>query len=92
MAKKKRYIPKKFIYTDMDDTQTIALQGKSGRMMGRRRVKKGERGDRTFPRRVRGGEKGSKKYGGLILGRSPPIKVRASKRKRGTTRTIRRKL
>ena len=89
MAKKKRYIPKRFIYTDIDDTQTIALQGKDGRMRGRRRVKKGERGDRTFPRRVRGGEKGSQKYGGLIMGRSPPIKVRASKTRRGT---IRRKL
>jgi hypothetical protein len=86
VKKKKRYIPKKFIYIDKDDTQTIALQGKSGRMMGRRVVKKGEKGDRTFPRRVRGGEKGSKKYGGWIMGRSPPIKVRASKKRRGTIR------
>ncbi len=86
MAKKKRYIPKKFIYIDRDDTQTIALQAKSGRMIGRRRVKKGEKGDRTFPRRVRGGEKGSKKYGGWILGRSQPIKVRAGKKARGTVR------
>ena len=88
MAKKKKlYIPKRFIYADKDDTQTVALRNsKTGRLRGRRVVKKNEVGDFTFPRRVRGGKKGSKKYGGFILGRTPPIKVRASKKRRGTIR------
>lgn len=91
--KKKRRIPKRFIYIDKNDRQTIGTRNKkTGRMTGRRVLKKGEIGDRTFPVRVRGGEKGSKKYGGWILGRSPPIKVKGSKNKRGTTKTIIRKL
>ena len=84
---KKRYIPSKYIYIDRDDKQTLALREReTGHLRGRRVVRKGEKGDRTFPRRVRGGEHGSKKYGGWILGRSPSVLVRGDSSKRGTLR------
>lgn len=81
---KKRYIPKRLIYIDRDDRQTKALRNpRTGKLLGRRAVKKGERGDKTFPRRVRSGP-----WGGIILGRSKAIKVRGSK----TARAHKRKL
>jgi len=84
---KKRYIPSRFIYIDRDDKQTLALREReSGHLRGRRVVRKGEKGDRTFPRRVRGGEHGSPRYGGWILGRSPPVSIRGDNLKRGTIR------
>lgn len=80
MAKKKiRYK----IYIDRDDKQTVALRDKeTGRLQGRRVVRKNEAGDRTFPRRV----SSPKKYAGEIIGRSKSIPVRASKNRRGTIR------
>lgn len=84
VKKKKIKVPKSWIYLDKNDTQTIATRNtQTGRLTGRRRVKKSEKGDSTFPRRV--GHKGSK-YDGVILGRSPKVKVRASSKKRGTIR------
>ena len=80
----RRNIPSKFIYIDRDDRQTVALRHKSGKLRGRRAVRKGERGDRTFPRRVRGGEHGSAEAGGWIMGRSKP--VRGDRMKRGAIR------
>ena len=78
--KKKRKIPKSFIYID-DDYGTRSIQHpKTGKMMGRRKVS--GIGDRTAVRRVKKGHPMS----GQIMGRTQPIKVRASKKKRGTVR------
>ena len=82
MAKKtkKIKIPKSFIYIDMDYGTRSVQHPKTGKMMGRRKVR--GLGDRTAVRRVKKGHASS----GQIMGRTAPIKVRASKRKRGTIR------
>ena len=80
MAKKKRKISKSFIYVDRD-FGTIATQNpKTGKMTGRKRV--GGFGDKTAVRRVKKGHPMS----GQIMGRTGPIKVRGSSKKRGTVR------
>lgn len=82
MAKKRRQIPKAWIYVDRDDTQTLSLRDReTGKMEGRRVVHKREKGDRTFPRRVSKGP-----YAGEILGRSKAIPVRGDEKKRGAIR------
>jgi len=81
MAKKKRKtIPKSWIYVDKDYGTKAIQHPKTGKMMGRTKVK--GLGDRTAVRRVRTGHPTS----GQIMGRTVPIKVRASKKKRGTVR------
>jgi len=78
--KKKKIIPKKWIYVDRDYRTRAIQHPKTGKMMGRKRVT--GVGDRTAVRRVRKGHDSS----GQIIGRTAPIKVRASKKKRGTVR------
>jgi len=79
--KKKRRIPKTWIVMDKGSFTRSIQHPETGRMLGRRKIKKRERSDLTHVKRVREG-----KYSGMILGRTPPIKVRASKNRRGTLR------
>lgn len=79
MARKIKYK----LYIDRDDTQTVATRNsETGRLTGRRVIRKRERGDKTFPRRV----SSPKKYAGEIMGRSQAIQVRGDSEKRGTIR------
>ncbi len=82
MAKqtKKRTIPKTWIYVDRDFGTKAIQSKKTGKMLGRKKVS--GVGDRTAILRVKKGHARS----GQILGRTTPIKVRASKKKRGTVR------
>ena len=76
---KKRKISKKLLYVDKDYRTRSVQHPKTGKMMGRKRVP--GRGDSTAVYRVKSG---SRK--GQIFGRTQPIKVKASKKKRGTVR------
>ena len=78
--KKKKAIPKKWIYVDKDYGTRAIQSKKTGKMMGRKKVK--GVGDRTALRRVKKGHPQS----GQIIGRTAPIPVRASSNKRGTVR------
>ena len=82
MAKKnkKRKIPKSFIYIDRDYGTQAIQHPKTGKMLGRKRVQ--GVGDRTAVRRVKKGHPAS----GQIMGRTAPIKVRASKKARAHIR------
>ena len=79
-TKKKKKIPQAWIYVDRNYGTRSIQHPKTGKMLGRKRVQ--GVGDRTAVRRVEKGHSSS----GQIIGRSPPIKVRASKTKRGTIR------
>ncbi len=77
--KKKRRIPKSFLYVDKDFSTKSVQHPKTGKMQGRVRVK--GVGDRTAILRVKKGE-----HIGEIWGRTKPIKVRGSKKVRGHLR------
>ncbi len=76
MAKKIRY--RTYIGKDFGTVATRNL--KTGKLTGRKAVK--GFGDKTAVRRV----SSPKEWRGTIRGRTPPIKVRGSKRARGTLR------
>ena len=77
--KKKRKISRKLLYIDKD-YKTRAIQNpKTGKMRGRKRVS--GRGDSTAVYRVKSGPRK-----GQIMGRTTPIKVRASKKARAHLR------
>lgn len=79
MAKRKRRIPKAFVLIDKS-SRTKSLQDKStGRMQGRIRTR--SPGDKTHNLRVFKGP-----FSGQIVGRTPSISVRGSRRARGTLR------
>lgn len=86
-TKKKRRIPKTWIIADKTGITKSIQHPRTGKMMGRRIARKGEKSDGTRVRRVRKGE-----YAGIILGRTHSIPVKASSKRRGTTRTVRRRL
>lgn len=77
--KKKLRIPKKFISIDEMSRTTYIQSKKTGKMMGRKKVK--APGDRTHVRRVKEGQ-----YAGIIIGRTTKIKVRGSRTRRGGIR------
>jgi hypothetical protein len=79
--KKKKRIPKKYIYVDRDFKTTYVQNKKTGKLRGRKSVK--GRGDGTAVRRVRKG-----RYAGHIFGRTKRIPVKGSKKRRGTLRRI----
>lgn len=82
--KKKRKV-RVFVYTDQVFHTTYLQDKKTGKMRGRKYVK--GLGDRTAVRRVRKGPRA-----GQIFGRTPPIKVRGSRNKRGGVRKSVRRL
>jgi len=86
MAKRKRrkkkvriIVPKSYIHIDKISRTRYLQNPKTGKMMGRTRTR--APGDATRVRRVKRGQ-----WSGIILGRRPAIKVRASKKKRGHVR------
>lgn len=80
MAKrKKKRIPKAYLYIDRDFGTMSIQHSKTGKMMGRKRVS--GRGDSTAVLRVKKGE-----HIGEIWGRTAPIKVRGSKKARAHLR------
>ena len=85
--KKKRKIPKSFIRIDPKPHTTFLQDKETGRMLGRKYIKNSGKTDKT---RVRRAFKGSSK--GRLFGRTKAFPVRASSKKRGTTKTIRRRL
>ena len=86
-AKKKRKIPKSWIRIDSGAHTKSIQHPRTGKMIGRRKVRGREKSDLTHVRR---GIKGT--YKGQIFGRTKSIPVKASFKRRGTTRTIRRRL
>lgn len=80
VKKKKSKIPKRFIYIDRDFGTRATRDKKTGKLTGREKVS--GFGDKTAIFRVKKDHKRS----GQIIGRTSPIKVRASSKKRGTTR------
>jgi len=78
--KRKRRISKKYLYVDKDFKTTYIQSKKTGKMVGRKRVK--GRGDSTAVLRA----KKSHPSAGHIFGRTKPIRVRSSKKKKGTIR------
>ncbi len=78
--KKKRKKAKYVVYVDRDFKTRYIQDKKTGRMEGRRGVK--GFGDRTAVKRIR--KNGPR--GGEIVGRTKTIRVRATKRKKGTIR------
>ena len=79
MAKKKRRIPKAYLYIDKDFGTRSIQHPRTGKMMGRKRVR--GKGDSTAVLRVKKGE-----HIGEIWGRTPPVRVRGSKKARGHLR------
>lgn len=86
-TKKKRRIPKTWIVADKGSFTKSIQHPKTGKMLGRRKIRGREKSDLTHVRRVSKG-----KYSGIILGRTQAIPIKASSKRRGTTRTIRRRL
>jgi hypothetical protein len=80
VKKKKRRIPKSFLYVDKDYGTRSIQHPKTGKMLGRKSVR--GVGDRTAVRRVKKGHPMS----GQIMGRTAPIKIRASKKARAHVR------
>lgn len=81
MAKKIKYR----LYPDMNDKGTLAIRSRqTGKFLGRRVVRKGEKSDKTYPLRV----SGPKDYSGQIMGRTSPIAVKGSSHSRGYTRSM----
>lgn len=77
--KKKLKFPKRFISIDEISRTTYIQSKRTGKMMGRKRVR--VPGDHTRVRRVKEGQ-----YVGIIIGRAPSITVRGSRNKRGGIR------
>ena len=79
--KKKRRFPKRFISIDKVSRTTYLQNPKTGRLMGRKKTR--VPGDLTRVRRAKEG-----KYSGQIFGRTNPIPVKGSKKKRGHVRRL----
>ncbi len=79
--KKKRRIPKTWIVVDKQSHTISTRNPETGKLTGRKFVKSVGQSDRTRIRRISKG-----KYAGQLLGRTPPIKIRASKKARAHLR------
>lgn len=77
--KKKRTVPKAYIYVDKTSRTVATRNKKTGRLTGRRKTR--SPGDKTRVRRVKKG-----KYKGHIFGRT--TRIRASKNRKGTRRRL----
>ncbi len=77
--KKKRIVPKAYIYVEKTSRTVATRNKKTGRLTGRKKTR--SPGDRTRVRRVTKG-----KYKGHIFGRS--TRVRASAKRKGTRRNL----
>ena len=80
VKKRKRRIPRKYLYVDKDFKTRATRSKKTGRLTGRKKVR--GRGDSTAVLRA----KKSSPSAGHIFGRTKPIRVRSSKKRKGTIR------